>query len=152
VYDDMAVYPKTLTPREIQKHFSAGFSGQACDLSAASTPAVSRLRGAVGVWRLDSGPVAWDSVGCRNGGFGDSIDYTTVGPLSDGNKAITTHDGPMRAYVGDAVTPGGPVTLEYWAKPVNGVGHGVVARLGTIGLYRYDIVVTTIRLQRCRLE
>jgi Concanavalin A-like lectin/glucanases superfamily len=115
-YDDVSVFGATLTPAQVRQRFSEGQLVSPC-LTAVPSAYVNALvnDGAVGLWRLDSGPVASDIVGCRNGSYGDGATFEQGVVAEDTNAALRS-GGAMRAYVGDVMAPTNPVTLEFWSK------------------------------------
>jgi PKD repeat protein len=134
-YDDIAVYNKVLPIANIKDHTTRGLNGAPCSLVGATIGYGKTLGsdGAIGVWRLGGGPVAFDSVGCRNGFYGDGATFEAGAVVGDTDLALRS-GGEMRTYVGDVIPGGSAVSLEFWSK---GAGsQGWIGRIGHFGVYR----------------
>ncbi len=137
-FDEIAVYNKVVPTAHIKDHFTRGLNGSPCSLAGSSSGygKVLATDGAIGVWRLGSGPVAFDSVGCRNGSYGDGATFVEGAVVGDTDLALRS-GGEMRTYIGDTVPSGSPVSVEFWSKGASADNWiGRIGRIGHFGVYR----------------
>ena len=114
--DEIAIYPRALTPDQIRAHYEA----RALPYLASSYPGRVILDGATAYWRLGepSGTTAVDLIGGMNGTVSGSVALGAPGVTTDGDKAmtfpgtghVTIPNGPYAAW------GTGPASMECWLK------------------------------------
>ncbi len=126
-YDDAALFDKALTPSTIRDLFVTGISAKRCTNVQPATTASP-----VGVWPIEAGRVAVDTVGCKNGAIGSTPTFVAgQTPGSTTEQGVVTNGQAIRMEVGGAVVSGGPVTVTFWSKTLpGGVRNGMLATLG----------------------